>query len=246
MSANKDDELLSQLYQQRKSTIVVPKITLEDNLSAAVNTAPPIKNQSPAAIWARVLIALIGGSFASFGVLALITYLAQSPEVAVAPIVKVKSTTDLELKQDDTSELATQAVASALAKIARQLPKKGQVPAREQLVIQSINIELPKTSHQQLAQQFIMQIKQPQLDVKLVHQVLPKFPDAAIIAGLSGYVKLAYQIKDNGEVVDIKVVDSSAHRDIEKAAISALAQWQYLMQGNGAQAAEIIFEFKKS
>ena len=235
MTANKDDKLLHQLYQQRKESIKVPQVNLQA-------TSPARWTKS---IFTRLTVALVGGSVASFGVLAIITFLAKAPALPKVPVVDIKANTDLELKQTDDSELAAQAVAKAMAKINRQLPKKEHIPERENLTVQSVEIALPSISHNELAKQLFMDIKQPPLTVKLIHQVLPTFPDAALNAGLSGYVKIAYQITSKGRVDDIEVISSNARSDIQKAAISALNQWRYLMQGNNAQSTEIIFEFKK-
>jgi TonB family protein len=61
---------------------------------------------------------------------------------------------------------------------------------------------------------------------KLVKKVDPVYPDEAKKAGLEGTVVVEGITDENGNVVDVKIL-KAAHEILNKAAISALKQWEY-------------------
>ena len=58
-------------------------------------------------------------------------------------------------------------------------------------------------------------------------QITPKYPISALNKGIEGWVKLAFNINELGEVFGIKVLDSKPKRTFDKAARQALRKWKY-------------------
>lgn len=62
---------------------------------------------------------------------------------------------------------------------------------------------------------------------KLVKRVSPQFPRRALRGGTEGYVVVEYMINPEGKVFDAVIVDSEPKEVFDKAAITAIKQWQY-------------------
>lgn len=61
----------------------------------------------------------------------------------------------------------------------------------------------------------------------LVKRVQPQYPRVAARRRLEGWVLLGFKVDQQGNVVDVSVLDSRRGRVFERAAISALQQWKY-------------------
>ena len=68
---------------------------------------------------------------------------------------------------------------------------------------------------------------QPDQDARPVVRVNPKYPMDALRNGVQGWVKLAFDISEIGQVINVKVVDSEPKRVFDKAAKQALRKWKY-------------------
>ena len=68
---------------------------------------------------------------------------------------------------------------------------------------------------------------QPDQDARPVVRVNPKYPMDALRNGVQGWVKLAFDISEIGQVINVKVVDSEPKRVFDKAAKQALKKWKY-------------------
>ncbi|MBN1570155.1 MAG: energy transducer TonB [Acidobacteria bacterium] len=61
---------------------------------------------------------------------------------------------------------------------------------------------------------------------KLIHRVDPPYPKLALIARVSGSVRLEAVIDEEGSVTDLKIVEG--HPLLNEAAYNAVKQWKYL------------------
>lgn len=68
---------------------------------------------------------------------------------------------------------------------------------------------------------------QPNQDARPIVRVNPKYPLDALRKGVQGWVKLAFDISEVGEVINVKVLDSEPKRIFDKAAKQALRKWKY-------------------
>jgi len=64
-------------------------------------------------------------------------------------------------------------------------------------------------------------------DARPIIRVNPKYPMEASRKGIEGWVQLAFDINTLGEVINVKVIDSTPKRVFDKAAIRALRKWKY-------------------
>jgi len=64
-------------------------------------------------------------------------------------------------------------------------------------------------------------------DARPVIQITPKYPISALNNGTQGWVKLAFNINQLGEVFGVRVIDSKPKRVFDKAARKALKKWKY-------------------
>ncbi|GAA6171416.1 energy transducer TonB [Colwellia sp. KU-HH00111] len=68
---------------------------------------------------------------------------------------------------------------------------------------------------------------QPNQDARPVVRVNPKYPINALREGIQGWVTLAFDISEIGQVINVKVLDSQPKRIFDKAAKQALRKWKY-------------------
>lgn len=61
----------------------------------------------------------------------------------------------------------------------------------------------------------------------LVKRVAPEFPRRALRGGFTGYVVIEYMINPEGEVMNPVVIESQPNELFDKAALTAIKQWQY-------------------
>lgn len=55
----------------------------------------------------------------------------------------------------------------------------------------------------------------------------PDYPRSALRAGLSGQVVLRIEVRANGRPGEVSVVESSRHRALDRAAVSAVRRWRF-------------------
>ncbi len=91
----------------------------------------------------------------------------------------------------------------------------------------------------------------PQLDPaqtpEPIHKVIPTYPSSCLEKKIEGKALLQVSIDKKGQVIEVKIM-SSAHPDLDQAAIEALKQWEFepLMKKEKSVSAEfpVIVDFK--
>jgi len=79
----------------------------------------------------------------------------------------------------------------------------------------------------------------PDSDARSVVRVTPNYPIDAARKGIEGWVVLAFDISKIGEVINVKVLDSTPKRIFDKAAKKALKKWKYRAKSvNGEQVSQ--------
>ena len=63
--------------------------------------------------------------------------------------------------------------------------------------------------------------------MQLIHEVGPIYPEQAKAAGVQGWVKVRYDIGDDGAVENLTLVESHPPGVFDAAALAAVAQWRY-------------------
>lgn len=99
-------------------------------------------------------------------------------------------------------------------------PETTEVPSeftytQSDMITQSVNTDT------------VMTMSQSDQDARPVVRVNPKYPMSALRNGIQGWVKLAFDISEIGEVINVKVLDSKPKRVFDKAAKQALRKWKY-------------------
>ncbi len=76
-----------------------------------------------------------------------------------------------------------------------------------------------------------------------VMRVEPKYPQEAAQQRISGYVQAQFNIKPDGQVVDVQIIKAEPAETFNQAAIQALAQWQYQPSAEGVKGAMVQLDF---
>jgi len=230
------DEEMATLYQQRKATTVAPKINI-----AELQKTHKKKFSLP-----RMLSVLLTAGGASFAIFAIISNLAiidtsSKPIDTISPPIAVEK---LPTKVNDMAEDERYAVAiPPLPPQSKPTAKpKNIAVAHQSGQLQNQVIELPENYIQGVE---VPALTQPELALKPVFKVLPKYFVDQGNKRRYGEVKLSYQINKNGTTTNIQVISSNVDRELKKSAKQALAQWKYNATGQYHEVYEIIFEFRR-
>jgi len=233
MNDEQFDKELSGLYQQRKSQIVAPSITLSS----------PSTNRNYSVV--KLLSIFTMGGIASFGIMAIISHFAKSPAdhkqmftkqhqvniVEDAP--KVIDDKVIVIKPKLPPKPNTPVLASELDLLA---PVKNDVQASDVENIELNKVQIVKLPH----------LKEPNFLIKPVYTVMPKYSHKTLQERQSGAIRLRYEIDGTGSVKNIEVVNSEVSRELQRSAKKALAKWKYKPTDNVQSSYEIIFEFNQN
>ncbi len=232
MSADKFDNELSSLYQQRKQQTTVPSVDLTGEAKAIKVSRSPF----------NILALLLTGGVASFGILAVVTHFAKPPVHGENYQYKQHSVRVVEM-----IEVPEEVV---LAPVIPPLPPKPKSLAPKNVDPSSHNptalaIVTPDFSLNKALKQAVKVPKVSPVDVAIlpIHKVMPEYPISAIYAREAGRVKLQYRISNEGKVVDIESLSPHKSRLLERSAKQALAKWRYPAEASSDKALEIEFEF---
>ena len=230
MTNKQFDKELTELYQQRKNTIKPPQVKLGED-----------KKHSSATWWKPLSVVSLGG-VASFAILAIVSQLAPQPKNIPSP---VETTRTIELKVPVTEQKTKDSIV-----IVKKLPEKPSLTVIEKpridkqvtpSVINPIEITPIEVNLEPLVT--IARVEMPTLAITPVHKVMPKYTAKALQNKDSGEIRLSYQINEQGEVININVVESSVGRELQRAAKKALAKWQYALTEANNQNFEVVFQF---
>lgn len=86
------------------------------------------------------------------------------------------------------------------------------------------------------------------VEPKLIKMVQPEYPQEALMRGVEGWVEVSLQVTAAGDVAAPRVEATSRGRLFNRAALSAVEQWKYEPQGDGAptQRLRVRLQFKQS
>lgn len=224
------DKEVAALYQQRKSQIVAPNVTLSQ---------PLVKVKY--SVFKLFSIFTVGG-LASFGILAIVAHLAKKPEEHKQILLNQHQVeiADIPVKTQNTEIMVPKLV----------LPPKPELPitrvkpnvsktSKNVLNLSDVNnvelnlIQVVKLPH----------LKEPKLSIKPVYRVMPKYSFKTMKAQHSGAVRLRYEIDSSGNVKNINIINSEVSKDLQRSAKKALAKWKYNPEDDFLSSYEIIFEF---
>jgi periplasmic protein TonB len=74
------------------------------------------------------------------------------------------------------------------------------------------------------------------LTISATHRVQPIYPAASARAREQGYVVLGVLVDEHGVVSKVELVQSSGYKELDKAALHAIRQWTFAVEGNRPQA----------
>ncbi len=88
----------------------------------------------------------------------------------------------------------------------------------------------------------------PAVEPKLIKMVQPEYPQEALMRGVEGWVEVSLQVTPAGDVVDPRIEATSRGRLFNRAALTAVQQWQYEPRGAGAttERLRVRLQFRRS
>ena len=79
--------------------------------------------------------------------------------------------------------------------------------------------------------------------IQLVHEIGPIYPKQAKAAGVQGWVRVRYDISEDGAVENLVLVASDPPSVFDAAALAAVAQWRYqpaVMKGASSRVSGVV------
>lgn len=230
------DKELSELYQQRKQHLTPPNVDI----------AQPPKNKRYSPLNLLSILTIAG--FASFGIMALITHFALIPDKKT----RMPNNTSYRINITDEDSIRIDDKQTPIAVKPKLPPKpiKNSINSEVKLLVPTKNnaqlneIESMHINAVQIVK--LPQLTEPELNIKPIFKIMPKFSNKALFNKSSGTVRLQYEIDNSGSVKNIEIVSSSVSPSLQRSAKKALAKWKYKPDENVQNNYEIIFEFNTS
>lgn len=230
MNEDQFDKEISKLYQQRKSQLVAPKITLPE---------PSVKARYSGF---KILSIFTLGGIASFGIMAIVSHFANNPQT-----VETTVSVNHPIKITDIPTETTTDTAIVLHPELPTKPEVSSVPTKKDLLVPLTN-QTPVNNIDNFALNRVKiinlpQLKSPKVSIAPIYKVLPKYSGKALSNAQSGAIRLRYEIDALGNVQNIDVVSNEVSRDLARSAKKALAKWKYNPDDVAQRSYEVIFEF---
>lgn len=84
-----------------------------------------------------------------------------------------------------------------------------------------------------------------------IHKIQPTYPSSLLSRGIGGRVVVRCVVDTEGKVISTKIQSSSGHRELDRAAISAVSRWKFKPGSRGGEKVKSVcnvpfnFEVKK-
>lgn len=164
-------------------------------------------------------------SVTTFGLFAFMAFLISNDQVGIIEGLPPVVVEVIELPEDSKPEPFVRKqlqppVPPPVMMVSKTAPEVTEVNSEIGYVPSEISIKSSTT-------EVISMNNQRDTEARPIVRVNPKYPMDALRNGIQGWVRLAFDISDIGEVINVKVLDSEPKRVFDKAAKQALRKWKY-------------------
>jgi len=231
------DQEIDQLYQQRKQAIKAPNIVLNGESGVVGDT----QTFAPSNSIGKMLMVLVLGSSASFGIFAIISHLAVAPSPSQPVTI---NTQDIEIE----GIISPEKIKAPTIPVA-PLPPKPSSKAQEKPVVLELKVTQPLLNtvnngeHKLSTELALPELHVVAYELSPEFKVMPEYPTMAIRDKQSGSIKLSYRITEQGRVVDIHVEQTTVNHQLKQAAKQALSKWRYQENSQVVDRQAVVFEF---
>ncbi|MDP1924380.1 MAG: energy transducer TonB [Thiobacillus sp.] len=79
---------------------------------------------------------------------------------------------------------------------------------------------------------------------KVLRSIAPEYPEEARWEKRTGLATLGFRVEADGSVVDVRMLHSSGHADLDAAAVESLRHWRFVLPTGGAPASWYRYLFR--
>jgi len=229
------DKEISLLYQQRKQEISAPEVNLSKIKTMKVKRYGLL----------QVISILFFGGAASFGILAFMNHLIEQKSVEAEQEQKMLPGV-VELTEPSADIVINKSVLIAMKKppvipirreqhdsINKPAIASEQTPALSFDEVDVMPSKLAETSSSSLVPLYqnldksLLNASNTNHNVQAIFRAKAKYPIQARRDNIEGWVQLAFDINEVGNVENVSIIDSKPKRIFNKAARKALVKWKY-------------------